>query len=192
MSLATPVRVRVPVSSPVTATDRPPTAMLVCAPAAPIPSCPLGTDRVTLTGRLKASDSGSAITIARPGPMRVGWSSKVVAEPPVVRVAASLTLEARTATLAAARLPAIAPLVGTAAVYQSYSVPLTATGLPPTGVGWFAAPPLAPPARLPSAPRSRSSAMTCTWKVWLRSCPKVTSRASRAACTWARVPRTTR
>ncbi|VTY37452.1 Uncharacterised protein [Xylophilus ampelinus] len=162
MSLATPVRTSVPLLSPDTATVRPPIGTLACVPLPPMPSWPPGTLSVTVTGRPKASDSGSATTMASAGPMRVGWSSKVVAEVPPSSVAASFTLEARTATLAAAMLPASAPVVGTAALYQSGSVASMAAGLPPGVCGWFAAPPLAPPASAPLPSRRRSSAMTCT------------------------------
>ena len=68
MSLARPVSVSVPVLSPVIVTAWPPPSVNVpCAPAPPMPRVPIGTERVTVTGKSNAPDSASATT--KPPPM---------------------------------------------------------------------------------------------------------------------------
>jgi len=73
---------------------------LVCAPAPATSTVPLGAEIVTVTGVPKAADSGSATT---KGPViRVRVSSLSVAAVGPVKVAGSLTLEARKLTVPAA------------------------------------------------------------------------------------------
>ena len=112
MSAARPVSVTDALLSPPIVMAWPPEGVkLVCAPEPATSTVPLGAEIVTVTGVLKAADSGSATT---KGPViRVRVSSLSVAAVGPEKVAASLALEARSVTVVAAMLGSLA---GTATV----------------------------------------------------------------------------